>query len=206
MGLRDFFKKLFSPDPYAPPDGSVDGAPKPSDRGPRPSSPPTRAEPDPLDQISGLAVPEAVRRVRIALDGTTLTRTASLSLLRWLREHASHSDLTPTARVDLADFFLTRADTDTADAIAAGRTTAAAEHAQHLLDHGRGDTAERRATAGRARVAGQHAGELVQQSHDPLLKLVERKQPQRCVSPAVVGRRGATSLAPARGQGLARPG
>lgn len=116
MGLRDLLRRLFSPDPYPTPDLHADAAKAPAERGPRPPAP-ARAEPDPLAELSGLAVPEAVRRVRVALDGTTLTRTASLSLLRWLREHAAHDDLTPTARIDLADFFLTRAEPDTADAI-----------------------------------------------------------------------------------------
>ncbi len=116
MGLRDLFRRLFSPDPYAPPDGHVDAPVDAAQGAPRPVAP-SRAEPDPLAELSGLAVPEAVRRVRVALDGTSLTRTASLSLLRWLREHAAHVDLTATARIDLADFFLARGEPATADGI-----------------------------------------------------------------------------------------
>ena len=113
MGLRDWIQRLFSPDPYAPPDehaASSDAAP--------PSAPaPAPHERDPLAELVGLPVPEAVRRARATLDSPTLSQTASRALLRWLREHASHSDLTAAARVELADFFLARAEPSVADAI-----------------------------------------------------------------------------------------
>jgi serine/threonine-protein kinase len=114
MGIRDFFRKLFRTDPYPVPDGAddeVDASPDP----PPASAPATRIEPDPLSALAGLSLPEAVRQARVALDAPSITRMASLSLLRWLRQHARHPDLAPTLRIELADFFLMRGERDVAD-------------------------------------------------------------------------------------------
>jgi tRNA A-37 threonylcarbamoyl transferase component Bud32 len=194
MGLRDLFRKLFSPDPYPTPDERVDAAKPPA---PRSSSPPPRAEPDPIADLAGLPVPEAVRRVRVALDGARVTRTASLSLLRWLREHAAHSDLTATARVDLADFFLTRGERDSADvilrAVAAGPLRDAPPAMMRL-----GDLAAQSGDAGGG--LGWYESALAVDLEYP----GARERHARLKKPVRAGEAGATLLAPDASQALGR--
>jgi serine/threonine-protein kinase len=119
MGLREIFRRIFGPDPIPfPEEGEVDRR-HPLEEPPRP-----KPEPSLLDELHGLPVPEGVRRVRRALDGAQLSRTASLALMRWLRDHAEHPDLSAEARLDLADFFLARGDRESTErvlrALAAG--------------------------------------------------------------------------------------
>ncbi|MFO0608311.1 MAG: serine/threonine-protein kinase [Polyangiales bacterium] len=120
MGIRDFFRRIFGPDPVPFPEEGEVGNSDESEKEPAR----VRPEADPLDELAGLPVPEGVRRVRKALDGAQLSRMASISLMRWLRDHAEHPDLTAEARLELADFFLSRGDREATDrvlrALAAG--------------------------------------------------------------------------------------
>lgn len=185
MGLRDFFRRIFGPDPIPFPDEQEVGA---KDEG---STEPPRAKPeaDPLDELAGLPVPEGVRRVRKALDGAQLSRMASIALMRWLREHAAHPDLTVAARLELADFFLSRGDRESADkvlhALAAGSFTDAPAAMTRLGDL----AAESGDTAG---ALGWYEAALAIDLQYP----GARERHARLKRPAKAGEAGATLLAP----------
>ena len=121
MGLRDLLQKLFGPDPY--PEVLHDSSPPPADKDapaaagvPRAPAP---TESDPLAWLRHASASDGVARVLVKLPVET-NRAAALSMLRWLREHAEHPDLTPTQRIELADFFAARAEPETAERILQG--------------------------------------------------------------------------------------